>query len=59
MSVHVLATQTVVLVVVSLAILYPVVAYARTLLYTNAVMLLAASVLVFTAGSVLEGGSGW
>lgn len=58
MSVHVLAAQTVVLVVVSLAILYPVVAHARTLLYTEAVTLLAASVLVFTAGSVLEGGLG-
>ncbi|KPN30137.1 hypothetical protein SY89_00860 [Halolamina pelagica] len=58
MSVHVLAAQTVVLVVVSLAILYPVVAYARTLLYTEAVTLLAASVLVFTAGSVLQGGLG-
>ncbi|NHX35068.1 MULTISPECIES: hypothetical protein [Halolamina] len=58
MSVHVLAAQTAVLVVVSLAILYPVVAYARTLLYTDAVSLLAASVLVFTAGSVLEEGLG-
>jgi hypothetical protein len=58
MSVHVLAAQTVVLVVVSLAILYPVIAYAQTLLYTDAVTLLAASVLVFTAGSVLEGGLG-
>lgn len=58
MSIHVLAVQTAVLVVVSLAILYPVVAYAQTLLHTDAVSLLAASVLVFTAGAVLEEGLG-
>ncbi|MFW5934399.1 MAG: hypothetical protein ACOCQL_00955 [Halolamina sp.] len=58
MSIHVLAVQTAVLVAVSLAILYPVVAYARTLLHTEAVVLLAASVLVFTAGSLFEEGLG-
>lgn len=55
---HVLIAQTVVLVAVSLAILYPVVAYARTLLYTEAVTMLAASLLVFTAGSIVEEGIG-
>lgn len=58
MTTHLLAVQTIVLVAVSLAVLYPVVAYARTLLYTDAVTLLAASLLVFTAGSVLEEGLG-
>lgn len=54
----VLLVQTAVLVFVSLAVLYPVVAYARTLLYTGAVAMLAASLLVFTAGSLAEGGLG-
>lgn len=59
MSAHgVLFVQTVVLVVVSLAVLYPVVAYARTLLYTDAVAMLSASLLVFTAGSLVEEGLG-
>lgn len=55
---HLLVAQTAVLVVVSLAVLYPVVAYARTLLYTNAVAMLAASLLVFTSGSLAEEGLG-
>ncbi|MBP1986230.1 hypothetical protein [Halolamina salifodinae] len=55
---HILIAQTVVLVAVSLAVLYPVVAYARTLLYTEAVAMLAASLLVFSAGSLVEEGLG-
>jgi|AntRauTorcE11898_2_1112593.scaffolds.fasta_scaffold03534_6 hypothetical protein len=55
---RVLVAQTVVLVAISLAILYPVVAYARTLLYTEAVTMLATSLLVFTAGSIVEEGLG-
>lgn len=55
---HILLAQTAVLVAVSLAILYPVVAYARTLLYTGAVTMLAASLLVFTGGSIVEEGLG-
>lgn len=51
---HVLVAQTTVLIAVSLAVLYPVVAYARTLLYTEAVTMLSASLLVFTAGSLVE-----
>ena len=54
MSVHVFLIQTAILVVVSLAVLYPVVAYAGAVLHTEAVSLLALSVFVFTVGSVLE-----
>lgn len=58
MSTHVLLAQTAILGLVSLAVLYPVVAHARTLLYTDAVVMLAASVLVFTAGALVEEGLG-
>ena len=58
MTGRILAAQTVVLVAVSLAVLYPVVAYARTLLYTEAVTMLSVSLLVFTIGSVVDEGLG-
>jgi len=58
MTGRILTAQTVVLVAVSLAVLYPVVAYARTLLYTEAVTMLSASLLVFTIGSVVDEGLG-
>lgn len=52
---HVLFTvQTAVLVAISLAILYPVVAYSRSVLHTEAIVALAASTLVFTVGSLVE-----
>ena len=55
MSSHLLLTvQTVVLVTISLAILYPVVAYSRSVLHTEAIVALAASTLAFTAGSLVE-----
>ncbi|GAB7014139.1 hypothetical protein ACFQEQ_15265 [Halolamina salina] len=55
MTSHALLTvQTVVLVTISLAILYPVVAYSRSVLHTEAIVALAASTLVFTVGSLVE-----
>lgn len=55
MSSHVLLTvQTAVLVAISLAILYPVVAYSRSVLHTEAIVALAASTLLFTVGSLVE-----
>ncbi|WP_053946989.1 hypothetical protein [Halolamina sediminis] len=55
MSSHLLLTvQTAVLVTISLAILYPVVAYSRSVLHTEAIVALAASTLVFTVGSLVE-----
>ncbi|WP_435117947.1 hypothetical protein [Halolamina sp. C58] len=57
---HVLFTvQTAVLVTISLAILYPVVAYSRSVLHTEAIVSLAASMLVFTAGSLVEQALGY
>jgi len=54
MSSHLLLTvQSAVLVAISLAILYPVVAYSRTVLHTEAIVALAASTLVFTVGSLV------
>lgn len=49
-----LAAQTVLLVVLSLGLLYPVVAHAQNVMHTRAVVLLAASLLVFTGSSVVE-----
>lgn len=58
MTAHLLTIQTVVLVVVSLAVLYPVVAYSRSVLHTEAIVALALSTFVFTVGSVVEQGLG-
>lgn len=49
-----LFAQTVVLVVLSATILYPVVAYARNVMHTWAIVLLAATLLIFTASAVVE-----
>lgn len=59
MSTHALVLiQTVVLVGISLAIIYPVVAYSRSVLHTDAIVALAASTMAFTAGAVIEQGLG-
>ena len=49
-----LLAQTVVLVLLSLFILYPVVAHAQNVMHTDAIVLLAVSLLVFTASSLVE-----
>lgn len=58
MSGHLLTIQTVVLVAVSLAVLYPVIAYSRSVLHTEAIVALALSTFAFTVGSVVEQGLG-
>ncbi|GAB7094110.1 hypothetical protein JCM30237_12620 [Halolamina litorea] len=55
MSTHALVlVQTALLVGISLAIIYPVVAYSRSVLHTEAIVTLAASMLTFTAGALIE-----
>ncbi|QKY20980.1 hypothetical protein B4589_011565 [Halolamina sp. CBA1230] len=55
MSSHLLLTvQTAVLIGISLAVLYPVVAYSRSVLHTEAIVALALSTFAFTVGSVIE-----
>ena len=50
--------QTALLAAISLAVLYPVVAYSRSVLHTEAIVMLAVSTFVFTVGSVVEQGMG-
>jgi hypothetical protein len=50
--------QTVLLVAISLSVLYPVVAYSRSVLHTEAIVMLAVSTFAFTVGSVVEQGMG-
>jgi hypothetical protein len=50
--------QTALLVAISLAVLYPVVAHSRSVLHTEAIVTLAVSTLVFTVGSLAEQGLG-
>jgi hypothetical protein len=50
--------QTTLLVAISLSILYPVVAHSRSVLHTEAIVILAVSTFAFTVGSVVEQGMG-
>ena len=50
--------QTALLVAISLAVLYPVVAHSRSVLHTEAIVMLAVSTFAFTVGSVVEQGMG-
>ena len=50
--------QTTLLVAISLAVLYPVIAHSRSVLHTEAIVMLAVSTFAFTVGSVVEQGMG-
>lgn len=53
-----LLVQTAILVALSLAVIYPVVAYARHVMHAEAIALLATALLVFTVSTLIEAFTG-